>query len=183
MLAAYRLLTPCHSVSVSTLLDLGSSGNFISQALLKHLNLPRRRQAQELRIEAIQGKPRGRIKYRSPPVSLHVGCFHHKTISFLVLEGPTVDLILGCPWLTQHSAEVRWDTSKVTSEACFQNCLSLMSPHLQRGPPDFKSNPPSWKAQNLRKTRKSHLTTWCTRMCSVNRQPPSYHHIGHGTVH
>ncbi len=59
-LLTVQLLTPHHSISVSALIDSGSSGNFISQNLLKRLNLPRKRQAQELKIETIQGKPLGR---------------------------------------------------------------------------------------------------------------------------
>ncbi len=37
-----------------------------------------------------------------------------------------MDIILGCPWLSQRSPEVRWDSSKILwwCEACFQNCLS-----------------------------------------------------------
>ncbi len=50
--------------------------------------------------------------YQSPPLTLQVGCFHRETISFLVLEGPTVDIILG-RWLAQHSPEVRWDSSEI----------------------------------------------------------------------
>ncbi len=125
-LMTVQLLTPHHSVTVSTLVDSGSSGNFISQTLLKHLDLPRKWQTPELKIETIQGKPLGRIKYRSPPVTLQVGCFHQETISFLVLEGPTIDIILGCPWLSRHSPVVRWESSKILrwSEACFYNCLS-----------------------------------------------------------
>ncbi len=123
-----RLLTPHHSITVSALVDSGSSGNFISQNLLTQLDLPRKHQAQELKIETIQGKPLGRrcIKYGSPHVTLQVGCFHRENISFLVLEGPIVDIILGSPWLAQHSPEVRWDSSKILrwSESCFQNCIS-----------------------------------------------------------
>ncbi len=70
-----QLLTPDHSVAVSALVDSGSSGNFISQDLLSCLNLPRRRHAQELRVETIQGKPlgRGRVRYTAPPLKLCVG--------------------------------------------------------------------------------------------------------------
>ncbi len=57
-----------------------------------------------------------------------------------------------------------------------------MFPHLQSEPPAFKSTPPSWRAPNPRKAARSHLTTRHSRMCSINRQPPNYHHIGHGTV-
>ncbi len=54
LLLTVQLLASCLSVSVSALLDSGSSGNFISHALLTCLNFPGRRQAQELRIETIQ---------------------------------------------------------------------------------------------------------------------------------
>ncbi len=87
-LMTVRLLTPHHSITVSTLVESGSSGNFISQNLLTRLDLPRKWQTQELKIETIQEKPLGHgcIKYRSPPVTLQVGCFHRETIFFLVLE-------------------------------------------------------------------------------------------------
>ncbi len=122
-----QLLTPHHFISVPALVDSGSTGNFISQALLKQLDLPRQRQA-ELTVETIQGRPLGggHIKFRSPPITLQVGCLHQERISFLVLEGPTVDIILGHPWLSQHSPEVRWDTSEILqwSKTCVLNCLS-----------------------------------------------------------
>ncbi len=79
--------------SVSALVDSGSSGNFISQAPLTRLNLPRK--------QAAPG---------APSRDHHLG----ETIVFLVLEGATVDIILGCPWLNQHSPEVRWDPCEVT---------------------------------------------------------------------
>ncbi len=129
-LLTVQLLTPSYSISVPALIDSGSSGNFITQNLLNRLQLPRRRQEQVLNMETIQGKPlgRGQIRFRSLPISLHVGCFHQETISFLVLEEATVDIILGRPWLTKHSPKVRWDTSEILqwSKECFQNCLSAV---------------------------------------------------------
>ncbi len=127
-LLTVQLLTPDHSVAVSALVD---SGNFISQDLLSRLHLPRRHHAQELRVETIQGKPlgRGRVRYTTPPLKLCVGCLHEETITFLVLEGPTVDVILGRPWLALYSPEVRWEPCEVTrwSEFCHQNCLITVS--------------------------------------------------------
>ncbi len=43
-----------------------------------------------------------------------------------VVKRPTVDLILGCPWLLQHSPAVRWESSEILrwSESFFQNCIS-----------------------------------------------------------
>ncbi len=136
-LLTVQLLTPRHIISVPALVDSGSSGNFISQALLKQLDLPHQRQA-ELKIETIQGKPlgRGHIKFRSPPITLQVVCLHQEDISFLVLEGPTVDIILGCPWFSQHSPEVRWDTSEILrwGKTCFQDCLSSIPVPLTKDP-------------------------------------------------
>ncbi len=88
-----------HSVSVSSLVDSGSSEIFISQALLSHLNMPCRHQTREPWVETTQGRPLGRerVKYRAPPVIFQLGCLHRETITFLVLEGPTVDIILGHP--------------------------------------------------------------------------------------
>ncbi len=149
---------------------------FISHALLKRLNLPRRRQSQELKIETIQGKPlgRGHIKYRSTPVSLQVGCFHRETISFLVLEGPTVDIILGRPG--SPTIHQKSDGTPVRSSGGVRRASRIVSPmflHLQQEPPVFKSTPPSWRASNSRKAPRSHLTTQRSRMYSANRQPPN----------
>lgn len=120
-----QLLTPLHVISACALINSGSSGNFISPTL-KQLGLPRPRK-KELKVESIQGKllGRGRIQFRSPPVTLQIGCLYSERISFLVLEGPTVDVILGCPWLSQHPV-FRKDRSEILrwSPACFQNCLS-----------------------------------------------------------
>ncbi len=45
-----------------------------------------------------------------------------------------MDIILGCPWLNQHSPVVRWDPCEVTrwSETCFQNCLSSIPKPLRK---------------------------------------------------
>ncbi len=61
-------------------------------------------------------------------MTLQIGCLHKETITFLVLEGPTVDIFLECPWLNQHSPYVRWDPCEIThwSKACHQNCLSAV---------------------------------------------------------
>ncbi len=110
---------------MSALVD---SGYLISQELFNHLNLSHRSHARELRVETIQRKLLGLgwVKYRAPPMALQIGCLHKETITFLVLEGPTMDIFLGRPWLNQHSPDVRWDPCEITrwSKACHQNCLS-----------------------------------------------------------
>ncbi len=49
-LLTVQLLTPHHSISVSALIDSGSSGNFISQNLLRRLDLPRKLRSSRLRL-------------------------------------------------------------------------------------------------------------------------------------
>lgn len=70
-LSTVQLLNPSCSILVSAPVDFGSSGNLISQVLLRQLELPRKRQGLDLKIETIQGKPLGRgyVKFRSPPIT------------------------------------------------------------------------------------------------------------------
>ncbi len=122
-----QLFTPVNSITASALVDSGSSGNFISQDLLSRLRLPRRRHLRALRVETVTGKPLGRgwVKFESPPMKLKIGNLHEEEITFLVLEGPTVDIILGRPWLIRHSPEIQWESSDIIrwSEYCRQHCL------------------------------------------------------------
>ncbi|XP_047661862.1 uncharacterized protein LOC125139889 [Tachysurus fulvidraco] len=73
-------------------IDSGSAGNFISQACLDCLRLPRERGSQDLEVQTIQRRPLGKgwVKYCTPVVTLQVGLFHREEIWFLVLECSTV---------------------------------------------------------------------------------------------
>ncbi|KAI2642436.1 Transposon Tf2-8 polyprotein [Labeo rohita] len=116
------------TLSVSALVDSGSSGNFIAQECLDQLQLSRQRHCHEYAVRTIQGKPlgRGRIRHSTPYITLQVGLFHSERIRFLVLEDSTLSIILGRPWLQQHHPTLRWDPCDVTgwSERCFEHCLS-----------------------------------------------------------
>ncbi len=133
-----QLVTPVQSVTASALVDSGSSGNFISQDLLSRLHLPRHRHARELRVETVNGKPLGCgcVKFESPLMKLKIGNLHEEEITFLVLEGPTVDIILGQPWLILHSPEIKWESSEIIrwSEFCHQHCLKEIPHPLRRLP-------------------------------------------------
>ncbi|KAL0172286.1 hypothetical protein M9458_032597, partial [Cirrhinus mrigala] len=129
------LRTAEHSLSVSALVDSGSSGNFISQECLNQLHLSRQRYFQEYAVKTIQGKPlgRGRIRHSLPYITLRVGLFHSEKIWFLVLEDSIVSIILGHPWLHQHLPELRWDPCDITHwrDRCYKQCLS----NIPRPPP------------------------------------------------
>ncbi|KAI2655943.1 Transposon Tf2-8 polyprotein [Labeo rohita] len=141
------------SLSVSALVASGSSGNFISQDCLNQLQLSRCRHFQ----------------------------VYSEEIRFLVLEESTVSIILECPWLRRHRLELRWDPCDVTcwNEQCYTQYLSnllhprpvpvhLASTHVESPEPTFTPENPAEYA--------------CSRMCSVSKQPPIFHLIGHGTV-
>ncbi|KAL0148816.1 hypothetical protein M9458_055825, partial [Cirrhinus mrigala] len=122
------LHTAERSLSVSALVDSGSSGNFISQECLSQLQLSRQCHFQEYAVKTIQRKPlgSGKICHSSPFIKLQVGLFHVESIWFLVLENSTVSIILGRPWLQQHLPELSWDPCDITrwSNFCYPQCLT-----------------------------------------------------------
>ncbi len=67
--------------------------------------MPRRHQTRELQVETIQAQPLGCgwVKYRAYLMTLKVGCLYKETITFLELEGSTVDIILGSTNTLQKS--------------------------------------------------------------------------------
>ncbi|KAI2644659.1 Transposon Tf2-11 polyprotein [Labeo rohita] len=127
VLWTFRSPTAHLSHTTPTPRDSGSSGNFISQACLEKLQLQRCQHKHTLAVKTIQGKPlgRGKIKYSSPVITLQVGLFHTEELRFLVLEGSTVSVILGRPWLQLHHLELSWDPCDIIrwSEHCHTNCL------------------------------------------------------------
>ncbi|ROL44446.1 hypothetical protein DPX16_8868 [Anabarilius grahami] len=84
--------------SAQALIDSGSSGNFISQ-LLRKLCIKQKSCTQALNMNTILGKPLGYgyINHETPTVTLRTGNLHEKIILFLVLDGSTTHVILGCP--------------------------------------------------------------------------------------
>ncbi len=76
------------------------------------------------------------MRFETLPLKLRIGILHVEEITFLVLEEATVDLILGCPWLSTHSPEIRWETSEVIcwSESCRQHCLKGIPRPLHQFP-------------------------------------------------
>lgn len=69
----------------------------------------------------------------SPTVTLRIVCLHQEKLLFLVLEGSTADIILGRPWMTQHSPKVNWNTGEITqrSEFCLQTHICLPQSRTQ----------------------------------------------------
>ncbi len=114
-------------VSVTTLIDSGSAGNFIAGDLCRQLRLPTSVIETAYEIQSITGKPltRRHFKHSVGPLQLQIGQLHQEEIHLLVLEGSTVDIILGRPWLVQHDPHLSWKTGEVLKwgNSCFPHCF------------------------------------------------------------
>ncbi len=177
-----QLFTPAHSITVSALVASGSSGNFISQDLLSHLHLPRRRHAQELRVETIQEKPlgSGHVRYEAPPLRIKIGNLHEEEITFLVLEGPTVGIILGPPGSSSTLQRSDGTPARWFAGANFATKTVLLNFHVY-STRHWPSRLPPHKLSPVL-LPPSHLIMWRSRMSSASRQPPNFYPIGHGTL-
>ncbi len=78
-------------------------------------------------IQSITGKPltRHHVKHSVGPLQLQIGQLHQEELYLLVLEGSTVDIILGRPWLVQHDPHLSWKTGEVLKwgNSCFPHCF------------------------------------------------------------
>ncbi len=114
-------------ISVSALLDSVSAGNLISGSLSRHLRLSTSTTETLYKVQSIMGKPitRRHVRHSVGPLQLQIGQLHQETLHLLVLEGSTVDIILGRPWLVQHNPILYWKTGEVLKwgDDCFSQCL------------------------------------------------------------
>ncbi len=114
-------------VSVTTLLDYGSAGNFIAGDLCRQLRLPSSVTETAYEIQSITGKPltRRHVKHSVGPLQLQIGQLHQEELHLQILEGSTVDIILGRPWLVQHDPHLSWKTGEILKwgNSCFPYCF------------------------------------------------------------
>ncbi len=122
-------------ISVSALLDLG---NFISGSLCRHLRLSTSTTEILYKVQSIMGKPltRRHVRHSGGPLQLKIGQLHQETLHLLVLEGSTVDIMLGRPWLVQHNPILSWKTSEVLKwgDDCFSQKLPASASALTSYP-------------------------------------------------
>ncbi|KAI2646996.1 Transposon Tf2-9 polyprotein [Labeo rohita] len=127
------------SISVAALIDSGSAGNFIAGYLARRLKIETFPTELIYRVQSITGKPLSErdVRRRAGPVGVRVGLCHKEEMSFLVLEGSKMDLVLGRPWLARHEPILSWGTGEILKwgsqcwPECFPNLPLQPSRHLQ----------------------------------------------------
>ncbi|KAI2653766.1 Transposon Tf2-6 polyprotein [Labeo rohita] len=138
-----QLTTPS-SVAVTALIDSGSAGNFISGNLCRQLQLRTEALSRIYQIQPITGDitSRTRIHRKCESILLQIGLLHKEDIQFLVLEGATVDIILGHPWLVKHDPIISWGFGEILKwgEGCTTGCFPELPQPIQRPLPVYTTS-------------------------------------------
>ncbi|KAL0185695.1 hypothetical protein M9458_017365, partial [Cirrhinus mrigala] len=123
------------SFTVAALIDSGSAGNFISGALAQQLGLQTTPTEVKYHVQSITGQSLSKkdVKHRAGPIHLQIGQCHEEEIWLLVLEGSTIDVVLGRPWLARHNPILSWGSGEIMKwgDTCWPECfpkLPLRSP-------------------------------------------------------
>ncbi|KAL0194826.1 hypothetical protein M9458_008398, partial [Cirrhinus mrigala] len=129
------LTAPSVFITVAALIDSGSAGNFIAGHLARRLGIKTTPTELRYQVQSVTGKPLSDqdVQHRAGPVHLRVGQCHEEDIWFLVLEGSTMDVVLGHPWLARHDPILSWDSGEILKwgSHCWPECfpsLPLRSP-------------------------------------------------------
>ncbi|KAI2666816.1 Transposon Tf2-6 polyprotein [Labeo rohita] len=129
------LTAPSVSITVAALIDSRSAGNFIAGHLARRLGIKTTRTELRNQVQSVTGKPLSDqdVQRRAGPVHLRVGQCHEEDIWFLVLEGSTMDVVLGRPWLARHDPILSWGSGEILKWGphCWPECfpsLPLRSP-------------------------------------------------------
>lgn len=97
------------SVSVSPLIDSGSVGNHIVQALVSELLIPVSTLPNPITVRVLDDQPfkQSPITHFTASVRLSFST-HTENICFLVLTLTHTAVVLGLPWLKQHNPHIDW---------------------------------------------------------------------------
>ncbi|XDV20062.1 hypothetical protein PO909_025444 [Leuciscus waleckii] len=98
-----RLLWAARSHVCQALLDSGAEGNFMDLSLAQTLNIPITPLKDTISVSALNGQELPAITFTTNPLTLITSGNHTEQISFLLLDSPLAPIVLGHPWLVQHS--------------------------------------------------------------------------------
>jgi len=112
-------------ITINAMIDSGATEDFIDKGFCSKYNI-RTKQAKTIReVYLADGRPSamGPITHTAK-VPMDIGS-HRELAIFQVAKLPNHEVILGMPWLKQHSPRIDWGQGKITfeSERCTTWCL------------------------------------------------------------
>jgi len=107
------------------MIDSGATEDFIDKGFCSKYNI-RTTQAKRIReVYLADGRPSamGPMTHTTK-VPMNIGS-HRELATFQVAKLPMHEVILGMPWVKQHSPRIDWGQGKITfeSERCMTRCL------------------------------------------------------------
>ena len=125
IMVTIKLHSITRQITINEMIDSGATEDFIDKGFCGKYNI-RTTQAKSLReVYLADGRPSamGPITHTAK-VPMDIGSNRELAI-FQVAKLPTHEVILGMPWLKQHSPRIDWGQGKITfeSERCTTWCL------------------------------------------------------------
>jgi len=125
IMVTIRLRGTTRQITINAMIDLGATEDFIDKEFCSKYNI-RTTQAKTIReVYLADGRPSamGPITHTAK-VPMDIGS-HRELATFQVAKLPNHEVILGMPWLKQHSPRIDWGQGKITfeSERCTTWCL------------------------------------------------------------
>jgi len=137
IMVTIRLQGTTRQITINGMIDSGATEDFIDKGFCSKYNI-RTTQAKTIReVYLADGRPSamGPITHTAK-VPMDIGS-HRELAIFQVAKLPNHEVILGMPWLKQHSPRIDWGQGKITfeSERCTTWCLKE-SPTVNAIPED-----------------------------------------------
>jgi len=125
IMVTIQLHRTTRQTTITTMIDSGATADFIDKGFCSKYNI-RTTQAKTIReVYLADGRPSamGPISHTAK-VPMDIGR-HREMATFQVAKLPNHEVILGMPWLKQHSPRIDWGQGKITfeSERCTTWCL------------------------------------------------------------
>ncbi|KAL0168942.1 hypothetical protein M9458_037164, partial [Cirrhinus mrigala] len=122
--------------SCKALIDSGAEASFLDRSTAMSWGIPAIPLSSPVTVWGLSGQPVATITHATPCVSLVVSGNHRESVVLFLLESPHACLVLGHPWLVQHSPHVDWSRNQILSwsQSCLACCLGAASPSVSVSP-------------------------------------------------
>ncbi|KAL0180387.1 hypothetical protein M9458_025829 [Cirrhinus mrigala] len=122
--------------SCKALIDSGAEASFLDCSTAMSWGIPAIPLSSPVTVWGLSGQPVAINTHTAPCVSLAVSGNHRESVALFLLESPHACLVLGHPWLVQHSPHVDWSRNQILSwsQSCLACCLGAASPPLSVSP-------------------------------------------------